>query len=523
MTSPPDGAQIRLSELMAALSIATDLNMGRPQESAITSCLISVRLGERIGLDSDRLRDIYYFALLRYIGCTAETHAFADLFGDEVTLRRALATIDLGRTGDRLALALRLMWQARADASVAGRLGHVLRGVGTAAEVKDWVAGQCEVAQRLAGRIGFGAGLIEALGQVYERWDGAGPLGVRGRRLALSVRVVGMIQDVLAMARLGGREAAVEMVRDRRGRAYDPEICDHFLASASSLLADLEDEPSWDTLIAMEPGPQEYLSPEQFDAACAAIADSIDIKSPNTVGHSPRVAALVAGAAQRCSLPAADVMVAWRAALLHEVGRMGVPTAVWIKRGPLSDREKEQVRLHPYLTERILARPAALAPLGRLGSLHHERLDGSGYHRGVGAAQLPALARILIAANAYQSMIEPRPHRPPVPPEQAADALRAEVRLGRQDGQAVDAVLAAAGHRGRQTRREAAAGLTEREIEVLRLIARGHANKNIAVFLRISQKTVDHHIQHIYDKVGVSTRAAATLWAVEHDLLGLPV
>jgi DNA-binding CsgD family transcriptional regulator len=177
------------------------------------------------------------------------------------------------------------------------------------------------------------------------------------------------------------------------------------------------------------------------------------------------------------------------------------------------------VRMHAYYTERVLARPPTLARLGTIAALHHERLDGSGYHRGAPSAMLQPAARILAAADVYHAMTEPRPHRPALAPEGAAEQLKREVRAGRIDSDAANAVLAAAGHHVCRTRREAVAGLSEREVEVLRLVARGHSMKQMAELLTISQKTVDHHIQHIYTKIGVSTRAAATLFAMQHDLL----
>jgi HD-GYP domain-containing protein (c-di-GMP phosphodiesterase class II) len=272
-------------------------------------------------------------------------------------------------------------------------------------------------------------------------------------------------------------------------------------------------------VLALEPGRQKNLSEAQFEAACRAMADFVDLKSSYTLGHSSGVAALAAEAGRRGGLPAAEVVSLRRAALVHELGKTGVSTGIWDKPGRFSEREWEQVRMHPYYTERILARPAALARLGALAGLHHERLDGSGYHRGLPGAMLPPAARLLAAADVYYALTEPRPHRPAFSAEAAADEIRREVRAGLLDGDAVNYVLAAAGHRVQIGRRELAAGLSEREIEVLRLLARGHSTKQIAETLVISPKTADHHIQHIYTKIGVSTRAGATLYALEHDLL----
>jgi len=243
------------------------------------------------------------------------------------------------------------------------------------------------------------------------------------------------------------------------------------------------------------------------------------MKSPYTLGHSPGVTALAAGAGRRCGLVDADVTGLRRAGLLHDIGRVGVSAGIWGKERALSEREWEQVRLHAYYTDRVLARPEPLGRLGALASQHHERMDGSGYHRAIGGHALSLAARILAAADAYQAMTAPRPHRQALAPEEAAEELRREVRVGRLDGDAVQAVLAEAGHRVPPARRERPAGLSEREVEVLRLLARGLSNRVMAEQLYLSYDTVKHHIQHIYNKTGVSTRAGATLFAMEHGLL----
>jgi HD-GYP domain-containing protein (c-di-GMP phosphodiesterase class II) len=273
-------------------------------------------------------------------------------------------------------------------------------------------------------------------------------------------------------------------------------------------------------VLALEPGPGNRLTDADFDRCCEALADFADIKSPYTVGHSPGVAALAAGAGRRSGLVEADVTSLRRAALLHDIGRVGVSAGIWGKEGALSEREWEQVRLHAYYTDRVLARPESLGRLGALASQHHERLDGSGYHRASPGSSLSPAARILAAADTYHAMTEPRPHRPALAAEAAAAEVRREVRAGRLDADAVNAVLSEAGHQvSSTTRRERPAGLSEREVEVLRLLARGFANRGMAEQLTISPDTVKHHIQHIYDKIGVSTRAGATLFAMENALL----
>src|SRR5712691_3409430 len=521
MRSRTGDSGVHLAELMAALSIATDLGMGQPLESALCSCVVAMRLGEALDFDGDTLRDIYYQSLLRYIGCNADTYAMAALFGDELALRHDFASIDTGRPPEVLSVAMRYMRQATAGEPPLRMASFVARGLLSLPRLMaESFAGHCEVAQRLARRLGFGESLIACLGQVYERWDGKGlPRKLKGEQVALAVQLVTLAQDAVVWTRIGGPDAAVATVRKRSGGAYQPRMAERFCAEARTILAGLDEDPSWESVLALEPGERHSLSDAEFDRSCEALADFADIKSPYAGGHSPAVAALAAGAGQRCGQVEADVTALRRAGLLHDIGRVGVSAGVWGKAGPLTEREWERVRLHPYYTERVLARPAALARLGALASLHHERLDGSGYHRGLPASMLSPAARILAAADVYHAMLEPRPHRPARTPEAAASELRLEVRAGRLDSEAVNGVLAAAGHRVRSTRRELVAGLSEREVEVLRLIARGHSKKQIGGLLTISQKTVDHHIQHIYNKIAVSTRAGATLFAMEHDLI----
>jgi HD-GYP domain-containing protein (c-di-GMP phosphodiesterase class II) len=466
------------------------------------------------------LREIYYQALLRYIGCNAETHLVAAIVGDEMAFRADFAMIDNASIAEFVSLMVHTIRQGTAGAASFQVMQAIARGLLALPQMEASITGHCEVAQRLAERLEFSPNIVYALGQLYERWDGKGaPKGLKGEAIAPAVLVVTLAQDALIFHRLGGVEAAVAMARKRKGAAYAPQIVECFCQHAPSLYSGLDTDLTWEMVLTLEPGRQESLSEAQFDTACRAMADFADLKSSYTLGHSSGVAALAAEAGRQGGLPAANVVTLRRAALLHDIGRTGVSTGIWDKPGPLSEREWERVRMHPYYTERILARPPALARLGALAGLHHERLDGSGYHRGLPAAMLSPAARILAAADVYHALTEPRPHRPPFSAEAAADEIQREVRAGRLDSEAVNYVLAGAGHRVQAAHRERVAGLSEREIEVIRLLARGHSTKQIAETLVISPKTADHHIQHIYTKIGVSTRAGATLYALEHDLL----
>jgi HD-GYP domain-containing protein (c-di-GMP phosphodiesterase class II) len=245
----------------------------------------------------------------------------------------------------------------------------------------------------------------------------------------------------------------------------------------------------------------------------------VGLKSPWLREHSTGVAELAEAAAWRMGLAEDSVAVVRRAALAHDLGRVGVSNAIWEKPGPLGFGEWERVRLHSHFTERAFAQSTELAALGMVAGAHHERLDGSGYHRGSRGPGLEQPARILAAADCYCAMCEERSYRPGLDAPAAEAALLLEAKEGRLDSDAVEAVLGAAGHRVTSAPKERPAGLTARELEVLLALARGQSNQAIGDVLGISVKTVGHHVGHIYDKVGVRTRAAATVWAFEHSLL----
>ena len=286
------------------------------------------------------------------------------------------------------------------------------------------------------------------------------------------------------------------------------------------MLSNLDGTRTWQAVVDAEPALGMRLVGDDIDAALLAIADFVDLKSPYTLGHARAVADLVTGAAPQLGMAEDESRVLRRAALVHCLGRLGVSNSIWDKPGPLGMGEWERIRMYPYLTERILHQSAALAPLGEIAVQHRERLDGSGYPRGLSGIAISRPARILAAADAYQSMREPRPYREARTPDDAAGQLRDEVRAGRLDGPSVEAVLAAAGHRLAR-RPDGPARLTDREVDVLRLLARGFSSKEIAARLVIAPKTARNHTEHIYAKIGTSNRAGASLFAVRHGLLAV--
>jgi HD-GYP domain-containing protein (c-di-GMP phosphodiesterase class II) len=509
---------VRLAELVALLSLGTDLGLGQPMEHMIRACLIALRLSDRLGLDDGQRAVVYYSGLLAWVGCHTDAYEQAKWLGDDLAVKRdAHYAVDFGRAGPATAFLMRNIGGAgrplleRARVGV-GFLGDGRRALAALAE-NHYLA-----TDELAARLGLGDDVRTALKQTYERWDGKGAYGLRGEETAIGSRLI-VLADVLEVfRRTGGQEAALAIARERSGTQFDPALVELFCEAAPEVLADMDSTASWEAVIGAEPSLAPAVSGEELDDALEAIGAFAELKSPWILGHSQGVAELSAGAARTCGLPEGEVGTVRRAALVHDIGRLGVSNTIWDKRGPLTRSEMERARLHPYLGERMLSSSEALAPLGAIVLQHHERLDGSGYPRGLAGDAITPAGRILAAADVYQAMTAMRPHRPPHSAEEAAAQLRAEVGAGRIDGEAANAVLQAAGHRVRR-RREWPAGLTPREIEVLNLLARGLSNKEIAARLVISTKTAGSHVEHIYTKTGSSNRAQASLFAMKHGLI----
>lgn len=502
-------AGVRRAEIVGALSLATDLGLGQPMEHALRAAFLAARIAEIEGLAPAENRQAYYVSMLMFLGCSSAARPTQAVFGDEIEARGWLTFAFLGRPQDMAEAVAANTGDAR-DAVFAALPSLY----GTGAE-------QCEVGQMLARTLGLGADVVDGLGQVFERWDGMGvPHGLREDAVAPAVRVAQIARNVELFWRKGGVDAVVATLRQRAGSMHDPAMVDRVCASAARVVDGLE-AVGWSDALGAEPGPHDTATGADLEAALHAMGDFVDLKTPFFRGHSRAVARLAVEAARGCQLPESDVATLGRAAIIHDVGRASVSVKIWDKPGPLSDAEWERVRMHAYYTERIVGRVQGLGDATAIAARHHERQDGSGYHRASAGAQNPPAARILAAADVYRALREERPHRAGLGGERAAAILEEEARAGRLDRDAVRAVLSAAGHRARPPARGPAwpRGLTNREIEVLRLVTRGMTNAVMADVLGVSPSTVDHHLRHIYDKLGVSTRAAAALFAAQNDLL----
>jgi HD-GYP domain-containing protein (c-di-GMP phosphodiesterase class II)/DNA-binding CsgD family transcriptional regulator len=312
----------------------------------------------------------------------------------------------------------------------------------------------------------------------------------------------------------------VAEVRRRSGGHLDPDLAARFVADAEGLLAVLDAPDLLAAVLAVEPGPGAVVFPDELGRLCRALSVVVDLKGRFLLGHSAHVADTADAAAALAGVAEPERAPLLAAALLHDLGRVGVSSAVWDRPGALGAADWERVRLHGYWTDRILRRCPSLAGLAPLAAGHHERCDGSGYHRGVRSADLPFPARLLAAADVFAALTEERPHRRRLSLDEAAGVLTAEAAAGRLDRDAGAAVIEGAGLPRPRTARPC--GLTDREVEVLRLSARGLSNRRIALELAISERTVGHHLAHVFDKTGRRTRAGAAVFAMEHDLLPAP-
>jgi len=506
----------RLAELLAGLSRVADMGFGLPTGSAAASCVLATWMARSLGLSEQDTRAAYYTALLHHVGCVGYAHETTRLFGDDLVANRAAARTDQGSPRDLVATFLPQLTQGMRPGE---RTRVVARALTRGARWGDeFTTTACEVGRDTARRLGLPEHVQESVFHVYDMWRGHGhPGSWYGDKVPVAARIARLSAIAVLFESTGGVAAARRAVTARAGGMLDPALAARLDQHAESWFADLADHGNRALLLDLEPHPH-VIAPSATEVA-TVFADLADLKSPYFLGHSRKVASLARDAAERLGLPEQTAEELELAGLLHDVGRVAVPNSVWDRAGALGADAWEQVRLHAYHSERVLAASGELSRLAALAGKHHERLDGSGYHRCCRGAELSVAERLLAAADAFQAMTEPRPHRPALTLEAAEGELRNEVRRGRLDENAAHAVLAAAG-RGRPAgRRVAPAGLSERELEVLGLVARGLSNADIAARLVISRRTAEHHVQHIYTKIGVSSRAAAALFCVQHGLL----
>ncbi|HTT86239.1 MAG TPA: HD domain-containing phosphohydrolase [Acidimicrobiales bacterium] len=501
----PEG--VTLVEVAALLAVAQDHAFGQPPGSQLRATVIGQHLARAAGVEGAEQGATWLTSALRFLGCTGHAFDTAVLLGDEIAFRADTLRADLADPMDVVRLMVDHAGPGLSGFARLRAVAAVLAAGRKPAELNFRMA--CEVADAFALRLGLDETVRGALAATFERWNGRGlPSGLKRDAIPRPMRIAHLSQEFEVLARLEGIDGSLGTIRARRGKAYDPALADLVLAEGEKWCAALEGLDPWDEALSLAPSGARLDEPGTR-GALVVLADFADLKSPWTSGHSRAVAAL--------ALEAGGAL-AEAAALVHDLGTVAVPNTVWDKPGTFTRDERDRAESHALVTDQLLRRLPATASLAEVASGAHERLDGSGYHRRLSAAHLDDAQRVVAAADCYQAMVSDRPHRPARPTEEAAAELRAMAGGGQLDGEAVERVLAAAGHR-RSARPPLPAGLTAREADVLRLLALGLTTRGVAERLVISPKTADHHVQHIYAKIGVSTRGAATLFAIEHGVL----
>lgn len=515
MSSPA----LRLGEFAATLALAQDNAFGQPLESQFRSCLLATWLCQEARFDPQLCHDVYWVALLRYLGCTGHAHEVATLFGDEIAIRAQTLVHDAANPQEVIGDVITFATAGRTPEEREQIVKMIHEGAHAWA-VHNFASG-CEVTDMLLKRLDFGPGVREALRFTFERWNGNGyPTHAKGEAIPLAMRIVHLTHDMEAIGRLRSPAAALQAAADRRDRTYDPALVDIFLRHGQAWFDKLKHAEPWSAVLALEPEPRRVLEGQELDNALLIAADFIDMKSPYMVGHSRKCADLCRDAARELRLPEEEGTALWRAALVHDFGTTAVPNSIWDKPGALTRAERDRVELHTMLTEQMLRRSPAMDALNRFAATHHETANGSGYHKRLSAEAFDPNAGILVAADIYAGLTADRADRPRLSYEAAAAEVRRLVSECILDKRTANAVLVAAGHSEPRGRRAShPGGLSEREVEVLRLAAKGLSTKDIAEQLYISPKTADHHIQHVYTKIGVSTRAAAALWAMQNSVV----
>ena len=514
--------ETRVAELLAALSLTTDLAGGVPFEKGLQICVLADEFARALGVDEATRATVFHAALLRSVGCTSHAPENAALFVDDTAFQRALKQLD---PADPEVFASQMEqfgdW-AENSPQLATRFLEVAATEGPIA-----ASSACEVSRALAPVTGCTARVVDVLDDVYERWDGLGiPFGKTGSALAWEARVLHVAEQAVTARTRRGDDGALAEVERRAGGHLDPHLARSFVEHGPRLLPVLGAADVLGEALSREPLPWREVGAAELAALCRVLGTVADLKSTYLIGHSQHVACLVSAAATAASLPDESRDRLAVAAMLHNLGCAVVPSSILDAAPTSSAAAQERMRLHGYWTRRILERCPSLTglePMTRPAAALHAAFAEGGYLLWTRPSDLPAHAslaletRLLEAAEAYASLTEPRPGRPALAANEAARHVWGAAQEDRLEARAVDIVLSGAGQE--TPRRTSPVGLTEREVEVLRLAARGLSNREIAGRLYISERTVGHHLAHVYDKTGLRTRAGVAVWAVENRLL----
>lgn len=422
--------QLRLSEILSALSFALDLTEGQPMGHSVRTCLLGMRLAEKIQLSPQERSELFYALLLKDSGCSSNAARMAQIFGaDDRAAKRDFKTTDWTRLLDGFNYVRKT---AKPGSTVFQRFSKVVElSLTGEKQLAELTQVRCDRGAQIARKMGFSEPVSAAIRSLDEHFDGNGyPEGLRGCDIPLFARIANLCQTLEVFATLEGPARACRMLRLRRGKWFDPELVDAALdfEHDETLWRQLEDETARETVLKLEPALEaRHADDETLDNVCEAFAEVIDAKSPYTHRHSVGVAQAAVGMATYLGLPAQTVTLVRRAALLHDIGKLGVSNTILDKRGKLTAQELEVVRLHPYYTQRILERISSFQELAFVASSHHERMDGKGYYRNLRAEQLPLPARILAVADVYEALAAKRPYRDALPTETVLETMARDV------------------------------------------------------------------------------------------------
>ncbi len=426
-------AVVRLSEVVSALSRALDIVEGQPEGHAIQTCRLGMRVAEEIGLPADQRSALFYALLLKDLGCSSNAAKVSYLFGaDDHTVKRDLKVTDWSSV-------LRSLGYLRRNVAPDGSaLERMLRLLAIALQgqrgARRLVEIRCERGAQIARMLGFPEETAQAIRTLDEHWDGRGhPDGLRGDAIPLLGRIVGLAQTVEVFVSAYGPETALGVILKRRGRWFDPDLVKAF----RSIGKDADFWQAWGEgdlrtrIAALEPADYALIADEwRLDRIAEAFAQVIDAKSPWTYRHSEGVAQTALGIGNLLGCSRKDLRTLWRAALLHDIGKLGVSNRILDKPGTLTEEEWATIRRHPAHSERILTGVGRFRHLAFLTGAHHERLDGRGYPRGLTAPDLPMQARVLVVADVCQALSEERPYRPRWPRERALEMMRRDLGAG---------------------------------------------------------------------------------------------
>jgi putative nucleotidyltransferase with HDIG domain len=510
-------AVTRLAELLGRLSLAFDISSDFPHGKAVRSTVLAMELGTRAAVSADELRDTFWVSLLSNLGCTGFAHDEGLIgAGDDRSLRSGMSMFSVD---DPLRSASEALRRIAPDASLARRLQVLAGMLADRTLFERFQRAMCDASIRLADMVGAGPRVLAALGQLCERWDGRGVPGlVQGESMVMPMRLQQLGHIVEIAHHRGGRSAAIAVVRQRAGGHFDPRLAQVLVDEQAPIFDAVEDPHIFERFLRLESEPVELADEHRVLDVARALGIFTDIKCPIFVAHSTGVAALAERAAGELGLDSDDTKALRLGALLHDIGRLSVPNGIWMNPGPLDWSAWERVRLHSHYTGRVLGPIESLARAADIAAAAHERLDGSGYPQRRTAPSFSLAAQVLAAADMAFAMSEARPHRPALAPASIGDELVALASAKRLDERAVDAVLASLGLPSLAPS-PVPHGLSQRELQVARLLARGMSNKEIGSELHISPRTVQVHVARIFERLGVRSRAGAAIWLIEHHLV----